>query len=400
MRKVIVYNCSYNGLSIIQELSAKGIECIALDSKYSVGVFSKYSKFKKCPNPIKYEKLFIKYLITLCKEQKEKPILFPTNDEWALITAKYIEEIKEVAIPCVASFDVVQNLLSKEKFYHIGNQKGYMTPKTWSFDEIHLISEKDFPVAVKPKYKTPPSENYKKIVIKLLKKNRLIVINNKIDLISFYDEYSQFLDHFIIQEYIKGNSGDMFTIGIFADSNSEVKALFTGRKVRGYPADIGDNILGESYVLPDHIIKNTKRIVKEMGYFGIAEFEYKKDKLTDEYFLIEINPRAWSWIGITPYCGVNIPYMAYLSLNGEKIEYTESNVKNGEIKYVKLFQDFINCLIRYRFNYHPWHCSYKKWKKSISSNKLIIAEYNKRDWGIIFASIPYLIGKMIFQKWR
>ena len=46
-------------------------------------------------------------------------------------------------------------------------------------------------------------------------------------------------------------------------------------------------------------------IVKDLNYSGIAEFEYKKDLSTGRYRLIEVNPRSWSWIGITPACGVS-----------------------------------------------------------------------------------------------
>jgi hypothetical protein len=192
----------------------------------------------------------------------------------------------------------------------------------------------------------------------------------------------------------------MFTIGIFADKNHEVKALFTGRKVRGYPADIGDNILGESFVVPEYLIENTKRIVKDLSYEGIAEFEYKLNKNTGEYRLIEINPRAWSWIGITPYCDVNIPMIAYNSLLGSDVEFKKSSVLNGEVKYVKIFQDFFNCILRYRFNYKPWAMSIRKWNQSLKANKLVVAELHKRDYFIILYSVIYLFGKVFFQPWK
>ena len=354
----------------------------------------------KATNPLKDEINFIDFLYELCASFPLKPVLFPTNDEWALVTAMHKNRLSEVSFPCVSDYETVNNILSKDKFYKIGQAKGYMTPYTWDNKDILSIKEDVFPIAAKAKYKSLPGGDGNFHINKALKKNRLVVLNNKEQLEVYVNQRSEILSHLVFQEYIAGNSSNMYTVGIFADKKSEIKALFTGRKVRGYPADIGDNILGESYELPDFIIDNTKKIVREMSYTGSAEFEYKKNEHTGEFRLIEINPRLWSWIGITPYCGVNIPYIAYQSLLGPDVDFQQSGVATSDIKYVKIYQDFCNCMIRYHFHYKPWQLSYTEWRNTLVASKLVIAECNKGDWPIIFASIPYLIGKLITQRWN
>lgn len=395
MNKAIVYNCSYNGLSIIQELGAKGISCIAMDCIPAVGVFSKYARFKKCPSPLKDEVGFIKYLIELCSKQEKKPVLFPTNDEWARVTAKYKKELQKVAYTCVGNYDVVDLLLDKSRFYDLGKKRNYMTPVTWSYEEVISISDSQFPIVAKAKYKTLPQEKYNLLTEKKLRSNRLSLINNLQELKSFRKDNAVIAEHLIFQEYVSGKSDSMYTVGIYADKNYNIKARFTGRKVRGYPADIGDNIVGQSERLPDSLIKNAERMVKELNYSGIAEFEYKKDSASGEYHLIEVNPRSWSWIGITPACGVNIPYIAYRDLIGEEVSTVHSTAETGEVKYIKVYQDFINCLFRYRKNHKPWAKSYAEWRNDIQSQKMVIAEYNRGDWPILLSSIPYVIAKLI-----
>lgn len=398
--EVLVYNCSYNGLSIIQELGSLGIPCIAIDKKLSVGAFSRFARFKLCPDPLKDELGFIEFLYELCASLPLKPVLFPANDEWALVTSKYKSRLSEVSYPCVSNYETVDIILAKDKFYKIGQEKEYMTPYSWEVEDVLNVKNDVFPIVAKAKYKSLPGVNANSYINKALKENRLIVLNDKKQLEVYVKQHSEILSHLVFQEYIAGDSSNMFTIGIFADAKSDIKALFTGRKVRGYPADIGDNILGESYVVPDFLIENTRRIVKELAYTGIAEFEYKKDQHTGKYCLIEINPRPWSWIGITPYCGVNIPFIAYQSLLGQTVMFQESVAETSKVKYVKIYQDFFNCLIRYRFHHKPWHYSYVEWKKTLEASKLVIAEWHKNDWPIVFASIPYLVGKLLFQRWK
>jgi D-aspartate ligase len=152
----IIYNCSYNGLSIIQELGSRGIPCLAVDCIYSIGAFSKWAEFKRCPDPIGREQDFIDMLYRLCAGQPLKPVLFPTNDEWALVTAKHRALLAEVSYPCVAEYETVRTLLSKDVFYELGQKQGYMTPKTWPNDVLTDIRGDEFPVVAKPRYKSVP----------------------------------------------------------------------------------------------------------------------------------------------------------------------------------------------------------------------------------------------------
>ena len=59
----------------------------------------------------------------------------------------------------------------------------------------------------------------------------------------------------------------MFTIGVYADRNSDVRAVFSGRKVRGYPVEFGDCIAGESYWV-EELVEISKRL---LNYWGIQE---------------------------------------------------------------------------------------------------------------------------------
>src|SRR6056297_4184200 len=41
---------------------------------------------------------------------------------------------------------------------------------------------------------------------------------------------------------------------------------------------------------------------------------FKRDADTGEFRLIEVNPRSWSWVGITAESGVSLPWLAYADL--------------------------------------------------------------------------------------
>lgn len=396
--KAIVFNCSYNGLSIIQELSKQGVECVAMDCFRGIGTYSRYTdKFIRCADPKYNEELFIDQLYDYCKKQNLKPVLFPTNDEWALAVSRYKEKLSEVAHVCSSSSESVEIILNKDQFYEIGEDKNFLTPKTWSQNELIKIPHNKFPIVAKAKFKSVPDGNSASLNKKLVE-NRLVILNNSEELRDYLSEQEDILSYLIFQDYVPGHSDSMYTIGIYASSDNDIKALFTGRKVRGYPAEYGDNVVGESCAVPSYLIENTKRIVSELKYSGIAEFEYKRDPVTGEFTLIEINPRSWSWIGITPHCGINIPLIAYLDLTG--IDKTVNQLKQSEekVRYIKVFQDFVNCIFRYKKSFPEWAMEYKEWRNEIKSTKNVYAELYRKDYMVTLVSLFYVLAKIIKQK--
>ena len=52
--------------------------------------------------------------------------------------------------------------------------------------------------------------------------------------------------------------------------------MFTGRKICGYPPDVGYCIVGQVESVPTDLKELTNNIYKEINYHGIAEFEFKQ----------------------------------------------------------------------------------------------------------------------------
>jgi len=389
---VLVFNCHYNGLSIIQELSKHGIKCYALDYKRSIGTFSRYATFIKVPNPQKDEKKFIEKLKEICCSMKEKPVLFPTNDEWASAISKYKKELESISIPCVSDWNAVKLLLNKDEFYKWGEEKKHPVPRTWKLNEFNKISTENYPLLAKPKFRRISSDKESKFDSRELDKIRFKILTSPQKAEEYINNNQKYSNHIILQEYVKGLSNQMYTVGVYANKNSKVLGLFTGRKVRGYPADSGDCIVGQVETVPKFIVELSKDIVREINYSGIAEIEFKRDEDSGDFYLIEINPRSWSWIGITAHCGVNLSLIAYLDLTGQQVDYKQSLISTGSVKYVKIISDFINCLFRYKNDQPEWKVNFKEWKDSLKADKLVIAEFNRFDWPVLI----YLIISLIY----
>lgn len=378
-----VLNCHFNGLSIIRDLGRRGVPVYALDARKSVGTVSRYAQFRRCPNPLVSNDQFIDYLMEMGPKFEWRPVLIPTMDQWAMAIAHAKEQLEKYYICCVADPEVIDLCIYKQRFYEWALERGYPVPRSWKATDWQQVPDDAYPVAAKPEFRvsaTNRSDAFQRSLS--YTEQRLRPLLSPIDLAAFVERHEGHLSDFLIQEYVRGLSDQMLTIGVYADRRHEVRGLFTGRKIRGFPPDVGDCMAGESYEVPEELIDITQSICRDIGYHGIAEFEFKRDCDSGEIKLLEINPRTWSWVGITPACGVSLGWMAYQDLTGIGLSAGchRSNAKTGEVKWVRITEDPLNCL---RFNrsagYPQWHHTLRSWWHSLEANRLVVAEFAKDD---------------------
>ncbi len=377
-----VFNCNYNGLSIIQELGRHGVPVHALDSKRDVGTFSRYARYHRCPDPLYDEDAFIHFLIEKGHDFHIKPVLFPTNDQWAGAIARYKKDLEPYYHLCVADAPVVNLLINKDRFYRWAMDNNYPVPPIYTAEVVMSGTPDIFPLIAKPIARRLPNLcNNNPEIGAFLDVNRMTIISNIEDFCQFQKKFANYQKYYLFQEYIPGMGDQMYTVGIYANREHEVIGLFTGRKVRGYPPETGDCIVGQGESIPDNIIITVKNMVRELQFTGIAQFEYKKDPVTGELRLLEINPRSWSWIGITPVFEVSLPWIAYVDLTGiETIQYTENEIKNGDIIFLHLLDDLKNSLYLYRkTGYSEYHKGFMVWIDELKGRKRVYAEFSWDD---------------------
>jgi predicted ATP-grasp superfamily ATP-dependent carboligase len=371
-----------------------------METQRTVAAYSRYCQHRIIPDPMFCEQSAVQALYSFCEQEAEPPVVFPLSDEWVTALAKHKQWLSKVAILCVADWETVQTVVEKDSFYRQGELRNYSTPQTWRFDEAMALAEPAFPIVAKPRYRRFSFNADKLSLIKALNRLRCVVLADRQAVQAIWDQEVTARDFLLFQEYVPGLSDCMYCIGIYANTASEVLGLFTGHKIRGFPADIGNCVVGENYNLPPELIALVKRIVTELKITGIAEFEFKKAKQGGPYRLIEINLRPWSWIGITPACGVNLPWIAYQDLCGEPVSYVAPQLPNGEVKYIRLLDDAVNCLFRYPGSDPRWHKSFGAWRRDIQAPHRVLAEFSADDRLVGMMAVVGLLGRIVRFGWN
>ncbi len=105
------------------------------------------------------------------------------------------------------------------------------------------------------------------------------------------------------QEIVPGGDDELFTVGSYLDARSRPLAVFTGHKLRQHPPRFGVCRMAVSK-WDDELAEAGLRLLRELGFWGVSQVEFKRDPRDGRYCLMEVNARHWMWHSLSTVCGV------------------------------------------------------------------------------------------------
>ncbi|MDA8599998.1 ATP-grasp domain-containing protein [Burkholderiaceae bacterium] len=358
--KALVIHARRTGLGIIRSLGIKGLTVYAADTYAAPGFYSKYvTKSYLIPVEVaENDEVLLDSLLGIGAENfsGEKIFLFTASDNYLVFFAIHaIALSKFFNIVSETNIDFLKDSLLKEKMYQVAKRAGVDYPRTFYQDTIDLdcIS---YPVIVKPSIRKKNGFDFGLHVFKVK------ICRCHDELVSAVKLLKDHSFDFIVQEFIEGDDNQLYTIGVFSYKGSVV-ASATGRKLRQFPPVTGECSYGELVSAPE-LLHLAEKFLFQCGVTGICQLEFKK--YNGKYYLMEINPRPWSWISLFEHAGVNLPYIACQKLNNpaETSTYLQTNFSGTwifslmEIKYhvfgtrrLGIFNFFVNFIFAKRHAY-------------------------------------------------
>jgi predicted ATP-grasp superfamily ATP-dependent carboligase len=123
----------------------------------------------------------------------------------------------------------------------------------------------------------------------------------------------------VVQEYVPGGPESVWIVNGYADSSGRSLIAVAGNKLREYPVDRGLTTLG--VVRPNReVTELATRFVREVGYHGAFDMDFRFDERDGAYKLIDFNPRPGASFRL---CvddnGLDAVRAAYLDLTGQPV---------------------------------------------------------------------------------
>jgi D-aspartate ligase len=117
-------------------------------------------------------------------------------------------------------------------------------------------------------------------------------VSDRHELIDYCDTHGRVLPSaLMIQEMIPSATSEDWFVHGYCDHQSNPAAVFTGIKLRSYPAFAGPTTLARS-MRNDALQAQASELLKAIGYQGIMDLDYRLDHRDGRYHLLDFNPRV------------------------------------------------------------------------------------------------------------
>src|SRR5204862_6175888 len=86
-------------------------------------------------------------------------------------------------------------------------------------------------------------------------------------------------------------------------------AELTARRTRQYPVDFSYTSTFVEIVANDRVKAAATALLTAVAFEGLVEVEFKFDARDDQYKVLDVNPRAWSWLALCESAGCDLAMM-------------------------------------------------------------------------------------------
>jgi predicted ATP-grasp superfamily ATP-dependent carboligase len=347
MEKVIVINATGLGYQVIKALAKYGIHSIVIYDKdnYEIGRYSKHViDAIKLPGYIEKPELLLDLLLEKAQEWSGT-LVIPTKDYGVEFLARHKEVLSRHYLIPTPDLDVIQRIINKKTLYDVAGRLGITGPKVFtpgSATELEALEGRiTFPCLLKPGL---GHLFFRRFDCKMTEANSFddLMRNYR----KFTGDFTNDEFEMMICEIIPGpDSKQMVQYVSYIDRSGELLASMTSRKMRQDPPIYGQGRITKSEKVTD-VDEKSYELLKELGYYGFSEIEWKYDPRDARYKLIEINTRFVFYIGLCIACGVNFPYIQYADLvRNEKIR-VDSFREN--VYWIHEYKDVLHTALHHR----------------------------------------------------
>lgn len=308
---------SYNALAVTRALGRRGIPVISFGQEPdSITFASRYATERVVyPDPVTDEAGFLRSMTSAGERQRaagRRVVTFPTSDRLVKLFSTHREQLGqffELGLPEPAA---VEASLDKLAQYRVAKQIGVPYPRTYSNgDHARLVADLASGKATPPlflKARVPLNDH-------ALARFRRMKLHTAEETVARVAEAEQLSVPFVVQEIIPGGDDQLYTLGSTMNARGELVTAFTGRKLRQMPPGFGICRVGENRPVPK-VAELGHRLLTALGFHGISQVEFKYDARDDQFKLMEVNPRSWSWIALPIELGADLPWAMFCETLG------------------------------------------------------------------------------------
>ena len=300
-----------SSLAVIRSLGKQGLDVTAGEETWcATGAFSRYCSHRLVyPSPVRAEEKFVRDLIAHLRTN-EYDAIFPVADPLIKLIIVHEEEISRYTRIALPTRDVFMKGYDKGATLRIARGNAIPCPETFfpeSAEEMEeIVGKVGYPAIIKPRVSSG--------------RRGVRICNSPEELLRSYDTLVPEFGRVVVQEFIP--FGGELGVYNLLNERSEPRAVTVQKRLRSYPVSGGASTLRET--VKDETSREAAtialRLLKAMGWSGVAMVEFRIDARDGSLKLMEVNPRFWGSLHLSILSGVDFPYLLYRMIMDGDIE--------------------------------------------------------------------------------
>ena len=385
---VIVAGAYHTGIALMRNLARRGVEVSGVECDASMpGFHTVYGKVSLCPNPDTHPVEWVKFMTGLGGaaglRPSLKPVLIPSADQFVSAIADHVPALEKHFTFCSLTAALQALLATKERQYEIAARHGLPVPRTKfirSLAELRAFSaEARFPCLLKPvhfrEWQRLPKGN-------ALYGQKVGTAGGPEELEKQYRLASEVSTEMVVQEIIEGpDSSKLVYLSCYGLDGRRLGSCMV-RQLRTQPMSFGSASVVEPVEDPktDAVCD---AFLQGIGYSGICEIELKRDDRDGVVRMIEANPRFSVTADAAYYAGVDIGWLHYLDLIGEKVVPVQASGR--AFRHIFLQMDFA-CFRSYlRAGTLTWSGLIRSYRSPVA-----FFDFDLKDWRVTSRTVVRL----------
>ncbi|MGH7585904.1 MAG: hypothetical protein ACREMH_06635 [Gemmatimonadales bacterium] len=246
----------------------------------------------------------------------DRAVLLPCSDAWARAVASLPTGLAARYPSSSPSRDALDHVVDKARFAELTRRAGVAHPESWPLDgpaSLDQVADAVFASAfLKPR---DSQAFFRRFGVKGF------WVRSRAEAVQRLSELEGMRLGVQLQRYVPGPPTNHVFVDGFVDRAGVVRCHFVRRRLRMYPPDFGNSSMMESIrpaEAPDAVAA-AERLASALRYRGIFSLETKRDERTGACHALELNARAWWYVGFAVDCGADVCRLAYEDALGEAV---------------------------------------------------------------------------------
>ncbi|MFH8789655.1 hypothetical protein [Streptomyces roseoverticillatus] len=315
--KIGDYPLHHGGVGAIRSLGRLGVPMYAItEDRWTPAAVSRYLRggFVWRTTGTEQPAELVDGLLRIGREIGRPAVLIPTDEEAAVLVAEHSAELSGSFLFPRVERELPRRLASKQGLHELCVEHGVPSPEALfpaSYEEIEEFAERArFPLVAKNR---EAFERRRKPAV-----HGTTRIHGPRELLRLAQGWGP-APGVILQEYLPREQAEDWIVHAYFDAESTPLAMFTGVKVRSWPPHAG--MTANAYVVDNpELADMTAQFIKQIGFSGIVDLDWRFDRRDGRYKLLDFNPRMGAQFRLfESETGVDVVRAQHLDLTGRRV---------------------------------------------------------------------------------